>query len=189
MKDAFRAGIIRRSNISVGLAVTTESCRRAQSIHQTSEFATIAIGRLLTSATLATFSQSRKGQLSLQVVGSGPFGNMFADVTDEGRIRTMVKNPRVALPRLPGENDNTRRAIGHAFGDGTLSVIWQPLDEPFAQSTTSLVSGELDEDVQHFLAASDQVQTTLIANLALDGSNVVAASGVVLQAMPDVDPD
>ncbi len=190
MKDSFRAGVVRRFNITVGVAVTTETCREAQRIHDASELATIAIGRLLSAATLATFSQSRKGQLSLQVVGSGVLGNLFTDVTEEGRIRTMIKNPQVSLPRLPGELAKGRRSLAHAFREGQLGVIWQPMDRPFSQSTTSLVSGELDRDVEHFLATSEQVRTALAADLRMDDAGAIHnAGGVLLQAMPDADLD
>lgn len=190
MKDSFRAGVLRRTNITVGLATTTDTCRTAQRIHDASELATIAIGRLLSAATLATFSQSRKGQLSLQVVGAGLFGNLFTDVTETGGIRTMIKNPQVTLPRLPGESAGGRRSIAHAFREGQLGVIWQPADQPFSRSTTPLVSGELDQDVEHFLASSEQVRTVLAADLRMDDTGAIQrAGGVLLQAMPDADLD
>ncbi|MEO0811381.1 MAG: Hsp33 family molecular chaperone HslO [Myxococcota bacterium] len=190
MKDSFTAGVIRNYNITVGVASTTDTCREAQRIHRASELATIALGRLLSAATLATFSQSRKGQLSLQVVSQGVLGNVFTDVTDAGHIRTMIKNPQATLPRLLSDGATQRRTLTHAFRDGQLGVIWQPEGRSFSQSTTPLVSGEIDQDVEHFLAASDQVRTVLWADVQLgaDGT-VLSAGGVLLQAMPDADFD
>ncbi|MEL6338774.1 MAG: Hsp33 family molecular chaperone HslO [Myxococcota bacterium] len=184
--DSFVAGIIRHHQVAVGIAVTTEACRQAQGIHETSELATIALGRLLTAASLAAFSANRKGRLSLQIVARGPLRGLFSDVTDDGAIRTMVRAPRV--PRVPDGNDllRTPSLVARAIGEGTLTVIWQPPGEPFSQSTTALVSGEVDRDVEHFLTASDQVETHLIAAVDATPDNIVTwAGGVVLQAMPD----
>ena len=143
---------------------------------------------MLTAATLAAFMQRRKGQLSLQILGQGRLGSMFADVCSRGAIRTMVKHSQAALP-LEFAAAGTRRSIARAFGAGTLSAIWQPLDGQFSQSTTPLVSGEVDRDVEHFLSTSDQVLTALHADVMFDEANAVSvAGGVVLQAMPDTDP-
>ncbi|MEM6532921.1 MAG: Hsp33 family molecular chaperone HslO [Myxococcota bacterium] len=187
MTDSFVAGVIRSTNITVGIATTTRACEKARTLHQTGLQATVAIGRMLTSAALAAFSQNRKGQLSLQILSQGKLGSMFTDVTDRGAIRTMVKNPQVALPtEVPAPG--ARLSIARAFGAGTLSVIWQPDGEPFTQSTTPLVTGEVDGDMEHFLTTSDQVQTALQADVLLRAEEVAAAGGVVLQAMPDANP-
>ncbi|MEO1173928.1 MAG: Hsp33 family molecular chaperone HslO, partial [Myxococcota bacterium] len=185
MTDSFVAGVIRRTNITVGIATTTAACEKARTIHHTSELATVAIGRLLTAAALAAFSQNRKGQLSLQILGQGRLGSMFTDVTDRGAIRTMVRNPSVALP-MEVSGPGSRRSIARGLGVGTLSVIWQPDAEPFTQSTTPLITGEVDGDMEHFLTTSDQVQTALHADVLFSDNHAVrVAGGVVLQAMPD----
>lgn len=182
--DSFTAGVIRHHQVAVGIAVTTEACRQAQRIHGTSELATVAVGRLLTAASLAAFSANRKGRLSLQIVARGPLRGLFSDVTDDGAIRTMVKTPRVV--RAPNLDGLAQSSVARAIGEGTLTVIWQPPGKPFSQSTTALVSGEVDRDVEHFLTASDQVETHLIAAVDATSENAVAfAGGVVLQALPD----
>lgn len=185
MTDRFISGVIRSINVTVGLATTTQTCRRAQRIHQTSRIVSIAAGRLITSAVLAAFSQNRRDPISVQIVGDGPLGSMFADVTERGDIRTMVKNPSATV--APGLLTATRAdSLAGAFGAGVMSVIRQPADAPFARSTTPLVGGEVDDDVRHYLAASDQVRTALRTLVVLDSEHHVSiAGGTVLQAMPD----
>lgn len=141
---------------------------------------------MLSAAVLATFAQQRKGRMSLQIIGKGRLGSLFVDVTEAGDLRAMIKNPDAVLPRLP--TDGLRRSIGHGLGDGSLSVIWQPEHGAFSQSTTALISGEIDRDVQGYLESSEQVRTTLVADVHLDDEGrPTSAGGILLQAMPDAE--
>ena len=188
MSDRLDRALVRNAQLTAAVATTTETCRAAQAAHGLGGLATIALGRLLTATALAGFVEERRGALSVQVLGRGKLGQLFADVTDAGALRGFVRNGRLELPLLPGEGPLRRRAVGHAIGDGTLSVIRTPRAEGFTQSSTHLTSGEIDDDVAHFLQQSDQVPTALVADVLLgDDGTVARAGGVIVQALPGGD--
>ncbi len=186
--DVFLPALLRSARLSVGVATTTEVCRAAQAAHSLGPTAAIALGRLLTASALAGLIQPKAGGLSLQVLGQGRLGQAFADVTMEGHLRGYVRNSQLALPLLPGEQPQGRRRIGHAVGTGMLSVIRLGEGSEFVQSTTELLSGEIDEDVEHFLQSSEQIATCLRCDVLLDEQERVrAAGGVLVQALPRAD--
>lgn len=187
-QDVFRNALWRDRQINIAVATTTRTCETAQRLHQLGSTATIALGRLMTAAALCGLIVRKPGLLSLQVVGQGKLGQVFADVTHEGKLRGYVKNPVIAFPLLPGEDGQGRRACGHAVGRGSISMIRGPDDEPFVQSATELVTGEIDEDVEHFVTTSDQVSTVLACEVLLDREQrVTKAAGFMAQLLPGGD--
>src|SRR5262249_46314949 len=58
------------------------------------------------------------------------------------------------------------------------------------QGQTTLVTGEVDEDIEAYLRISEQVPSALGCDVLLDTSGqVVGAAGVLVQALPGGDPD
>lgn len=182
--------MLREARVVVGLATTTGVCQSAYDAHGLASTACIALGRLLTAAALTGLIQRGRNLTSLQLVGAGQLGQLFADVTGDGHLRGYVKNPHIAMPPLPGEGPRTRRLLGHALRPGRSSLIRDPEGQSFEQSSADLVSGEVDEDIEHLVTQSDQVPTTLVCDVLLgEDARVVAAGGVLVQAMPDSKPE
>ncbi len=188
--DQFHPAIIRAAQLNLGVATTTRTCRNAQRAHSLAATSTIALGRLLTAAALTALVRDRSVTLSLQVLCKGRLNQVYADITPEGDARGYIKNATLSLPLFPEESVGGRRSIAPAVGGGVLSVIREPRYQEFTQSSTPLVSGEIDLDVAHFLHASDQVPTALACDVLLDESDAVAsAGGIIVQAMPGADLD
>jgi molecular chaperone Hsp33 len=150
----------------------------------------VALGRLLTAVGLAALTAKRPGSVSFQVMSRGRIRQVYADGTDQGHVRGMVRAPAaLGLPRSPGQGAGARVSLGHLLSPGQLSVIRLDASGRHAQSAVPLATGELDEDVEAFLERSDQVPTALRAEVLLDGEGgVVAAGGALAQLLPDGDP-
>ncbi|MBI5507547.1 MAG: Hsp33 family molecular chaperone HslO [Deltaproteobacteria bacterium] len=188
MSDSIALGLIRDAKLLVGTAIASELCRRAQDVHRLGTTSGIALGRLMIATVLAAQAQRASGSLSLQVVARGRLQQIFADVNTAGDVRGFVRPHHLAMPPLTAAERHGRRAIGHAVGHGVLSMIRIPEDQNFSQSSTELVSGEIDTDVESFLARSDQIPSALSADVLLgDDDRVRVAGGVLVQAMPGAD--
>jgi molecular chaperone Hsp33 len=183
--DAFHPFFDEGRRLAAAVVVTTETCREATRLHGFAPTSCIAMGRVLTAAPLAALVHKRTA-ISLQVLADRHLRQMFADATPEGHLRGYSSNPTLVVSRPGGDGREGRRSIASAVGRGTLSVIRYGEGHEFTQSTTELVSGELDLDVEHFLSTSDQIPTALACDVILDDDEQIThAGGMIVQAMPD----
>lgn len=188
--DLLLPGVIRGAELVVAVATTTDVCRAAQIVHELAPSSSVALGRLISAASLSSLLVQKPGITSLQIVCDGRLGQLYAEVTHLGAIRGYVKHPQLDLPLTAPPEQAPRRSIALGVGQGLLAVTRQPTDDHFTQSTVQLVSGEIDLDVEHFCVTSDQIQTALACDVLLDADNEVAlAGGFIVQAMPGADLD
>lgn len=170
-----------------GLAVvTTALVDDARSRHATYPTATAALGRALTGALLLAATVKRDERLSLEFVGDGPLRGILVDATPDGRARGFVRRPRTHLAPKRGKLD-----VGGALGRGSLCVMRVPLDgQQIYRSIVPLTTGEIADDVAHYLAHSAQIPSVvgLGVFVASDGT-AVAAGGYLLQTMPGASPE
>ena len=184
-KDAFTPALIRDAGIALGVVNTTHTCIEAARAHDLASTSKIALGRLLSAAALCRFSQTRQGQLSLQVVCDGKLRQLYADVSSEGNLRGYIKTPDLAIPPRPEIEPHGRRSIAVGVGAGTLSVIRMDAHNEYRQSSSDLVSGEVDTDVENFLSYSDQIPSVLVTDVLLDAHDRIELAGVLIaQALP-----
>jgi len=189
-EDRIERALLRDAQVLMAAAGTSAVCRAAQSSHQLAAVGAIGLGRLLTATALAALMHELRGSFSIQILGQGRLGQLFADATDEGHLRGYVKNPSLDFALLPGEARDQRRALGHAVGEGVISVVRIPrgAKDGYTQSATPLTSGEIDVDVASFLEKSDQVPTVLAADVLLGPDGTVEwAGGLLVQALPGGD--
>jgi molecular chaperone Hsp33 len=189
-REQFRLVVDKDASLAAGVAITTEVCRTAQRLHGLESTSCIALGRLLTAAALSGLINKTRGALSLQVVCEGRLGNLFADIDEAGHLRGYVKNPSFDVPVTSGSDPAGRRNIDLGVRSGVLSVIRLGDDTRFHQSTTELVSGEIDLDVEHYLQSSDQIPTVMSCDVLLGPSaEVRLAGGIIVQALPGGDTE
>jgi molecular chaperone Hsp33 len=166
------------------VAVTTSGlAREAARRHQANGAAAVALARGLTAGLMLATLTKDEERVTLQVLGDGPLGGVTVDASAAGHARAYVKNPAVRLPPPPA---GARLALGPAVGRaGLVSVVRDVgLRENF-RGQTSLVSGEIDEDVEHYLNASEQIDSALGCEALLDAAGaVVVAAGILVQALP-----
>ncbi len=186
--NKYVGAVLRDAHLVVGVTLASEMCHRAQEVHKLGTTSAVALGRLMIATVLTSHSHRRTGALSFQVMAQGRLHQAFADITSDGNVRGFVRPADLAMPPLSEAERLGRRSIAHAVGAGLLSAIRTPDSGDFTQSTTELLSGEIDADVEHFVTTSDQIPTALVADVLLDTDGKVHhAGGVIVQGMPHAD--
>jgi molecular chaperone Hsp33 len=158
--DEIARCVLHGSNARAVLVTTTGVAREAARRHHATGPAAVALARGLTAGLLLATLTKDEERVTLQVLGDGPLGGLTVDASAAGQARAYLKNPAARLP--PAPPGTARISLGAAMGrSGLVSVIRElGLRENFS-GQTSLVSGEVDEDVAHYLTASEQIDSAL----------------------------
>ncbi len=143
--------------------------------------ASAALGRAVAGASmLLRLASKTPSRLVLDIRGDGPLRQVLVEVDQEGNIRATVGDPRVVVPDLP----NTKLAVGHAVGSGQLRVLREFGDGGSYQSQVQLVSGEIGDDLAHYLDQSQQSRSAVLVGVLGRKSGVAAAGGVIVEVLP-----
>jgi molecular chaperone Hsp33 len=174
-------GLVRAYAID-STAVVGELMRR----HQTTPVTTAALGRLSTGALL--FGAMLKGDdhmVTIRMHGDGPAGVLLASANARGGVRALVANPQPDVDQVRDGKLFVRGAVGTS---GFLTVTKDlGMGQPYV-GTTEIVSGEVGEDLAHYLFRSEQIPSAVGIGVFVqpDGS-VEAAGGYLIQLLPGVD--
>lgn len=140
-----------------------------------------ALGRCLAGAALLQrLSTKTPSRLMLEVRGDGPLLRILAEADDEGNLRGIVGDGRVQVPDWP----NGKLGVGRAVGKGYLRVLREYEKGNSYQSQVELVSGEIGEDMAHYLSQSEQTQSAVLLGVLGKPSGVAAAGGMVVEVLP-----
>jgi molecular chaperone Hsp33 len=171
--------------VRVVAVTTTGVAREAARRHEAQPAAALALARGMTAGLLLATLTKDEERVTLQVLGDGPLGGLTVDASSAGRVRAYVKNPELALQLPLAIHGHGRESLGSAVGTGVVSVIRDVgLGENFS-GQTAIASGEIDEDVEHYLQASEQIPSVLACDAMLDPDGRIAfAAGVLVQALP-----
>jgi molecular chaperone Hsp33 len=167
-----------RALVATGLVA--EAARR----HGTAPTASAALGRALMGAVLIASSAKDDETVQIQLRGDGPLGQLTVIADNAGRVRGYVANPAAHPPARGGKLD-----VGAAVGRGVLAVVryhpaWR---EPYT-GIVPIVSGEVAEDLTHYLATSEQTASALAAGVFVGSDGEVVAAGAwLVQALPGAD--
>lgn len=178
--------LIRATAASGGIravgVITTRLTDEARQRHQLSYVATAALGRTMSAGLLLASSMKRaESRVNIRIKGNGPLGGILVDARLDGTVRGYVEHPDVELP----PNANGKLDVGGAVGpDGYLYVIRDVgYGYPYS-STVELVSGEIGDDLTHYLVTSEQTPSALILGVFVDATGVIAAGGLLIQVLP-----
>lgn len=174
-------GLIRA--FAIDSTATVAELRRR---HDTDPAVTAALGRLATGALLFGAMLKEEDQLvTVRVQGNGPAGTLLASANGNGEVRGLVSNPR---PDIEQVNAIGKLNVSGAVGtEGRLTVTRDlGMRQPHT-STVELVSGEVGEDLAHFLATSEQIPSAVGIGVFVQATGEVeAAGGYIVQLMPGV---
>jgi molecular chaperone Hsp33 len=161
--------------------ITTRLTQEARQRHKLSYVATAALGRTMAAGLLMASSMKRVGsRVNVRVKGDGPLGGVLADAGLDGTVRGYVGNSSVELP----PNDQGKLDVGGAVGEGFLYVVRDIGHGYPYSSTVELVSGEIGDDVAHYLASSEQTPSALVLGVFVGEQGVTAAGGILIQVLP-----
>lgn len=162
-------------------AITTRLTEEARQRHQLSYVATAALGRTMTGGLLLASSMKRaEARINLRVKGDGPLGGVMIDAGVDGTVRGYVDHPEVELP----PNAKGKLDVGGAIGNGFLYVVRDVgYGYPYS-STVELVSGEIGDDLTHYLVSSEQTPSALVLGVFVGATGVTAAGGLLVQVLP-----
>jgi molecular chaperone Hsp33 len=175
-----RDGLVRAFAIDA-TGVVNELVRR----HQTFPAVTAAIGRLATGALLfGAMLKESAHMVTIRIKGSGPAGTLLASASATGGVRALVGNPQPDIVQVRNGKLNVSGAVGTS---GFLTVTRDfGMGQPY-NGTVELVSGEVGQDLAHYLVRSEQVPSAVGIGVFVcaDGS-VEAAGGYIVQLLPGI---
>ncbi len=154
--------------------------------HGTEPAVTAALGRLATGALLfGAMLKERDHLVSVRVVGTGPAGTLLASANGAGEVRGLVTNPRTGAEQVRNGKLDVSGVVGR---QGRLTVTRDlGLRQPYA-GTVELASGEIGDDIAHYLHSSEQTPSAVGLGVFVDRMGaVVAAGGWLVQLLPGFD--
>lgn len=181
MADQLLRATAAEGGIRIVGTITTRLTEEARQRHQLSYVATAALGRTMAGGLLLASSMKRDdARINLRVKGDGPLGGVMVDAGTDGTVRGYVDHPEVELP----PNAKGKLDVGGAVGSGYLYTV-RDVGYGFPYSSTvELVSGEIGDDLTHYLVSSEQTPSALVLGVFVGAAGVSAAGGLLVQVLP-----
>jgi molecular chaperone Hsp33 len=181
--DALLRAINEPETVRVIATTTTESAREACRRQGATGVTAAIVARSITAgALLATLAKTERERVRVQLSGGGPVGQIMIDAHGDGRVRACVARTlppthlanRLMVPDRP----DARPSVALAVGARGYAVVTRDLGlaSPY-QGNVEMQTGEIDEDLEHYLQTSEH-----------DG-HVVRAAGVLAQSFPGSEPE
>lgn len=181
MHDELWLGTLLEGGARWVVARTTDLVEEARNRHNTSPVTTAALGRLMTGALLLASSLKGEEALTLRLLGDGPLGGVVAVGNAQGEVRGYVHEPYVDLPL----NEKGKLDVAGAVGQGEFVVSKSLENGENYTSMVPLVSGEIAEDLVHYLLNSEQIPSaSLLGVLVEKDLHVAGAAGLLIQVLP-----
>lgn len=160
--------------------------REMQGLQSAGPLASVGVGRAMVGALLMA-AQLKEGQeVGVLLKGNGPLGSIYAEASFDGQVRGYCPHPNYQAP-----NSEDFLNLKKAMGFGTLTVArHQPFQRQPFHGTVEMVSGEVGEDLAHYLHQSQQIRSIVSLGVYLDSyGKVKTAGGVIIEVMPGVEDE
>jgi molecular chaperone Hsp33 len=166
--------------VAADITLVLEEARRRLDL---SPIAAVALGRSLSAAALIQrISLKMPARVVLEVVGDGPMGKVVAEVDSKGHLRGLVGNPQLETP------EDGRMRIAPLLGSGFLRVTREEKRSRYS-SQVELVSGELGDDITHYLEQSEQIRSAVLLGVLPRPIGIGAAGGLIVEALPGTEDE
>lgn len=156
--------------VSVAVLNTTALAKEAGERHKLKEGSLSVLSKTLTAAGyLCGWLKGERSSLTVSIASEGDFGKI--NVLGDGNLnlRGYIENRDCARGRLKS---------------GSLSVIRDDGERLPFSGTIPLRSEEIEENFSAYFSESEQIPTGIALVTVLNGTKVVCAGGVFLQALP-----
>ncbi|EHQ91453.1 Hsp33 family molecular chaperone HslO [Desulfosporosinus youngiae] len=179
--DELWIGTMLEGNARWVLVKSTDTVEEARRRHGMSPLATAALGRSMTGALVLASSLKGEENVTLRLLGDGPLGGVVAVGNARGEVRGYVREPLVDLPlKASGKLD-----VGTAVGRGELTVSRSLQNGEVYTGMVPLVSGEIAEDLVHYLLSSEQIPSAMLLGVLVEKDyHVAGAGGLLIQPLP-----
>ncbi|TJX13765.1 Hsp33 family molecular chaperone HslO [Tissierella creatinini] len=185
MKDYLIRAIDKSGRIRLFVAKTTNLVEESRRIHNTSPTATAAMGRSLTAgAMMGAMMKNEEDKLTIKISGNGPVGKILVVANNLGHVKADIDFPMADVPSRSDGKLDVGRLVGN---DGTLTIIMDlGLKKPYV-GQSSLVTGEIAEDIANFYMTSEQTPSAVSLGVLVDRDiSCIAAGGYIIQLFPGV---
>ncbi len=176
-------GLAGEGSFRILAAETADVVEEARRRHDLSPTATAALGRALTGAALLAFllSKTPRERVTLKIEGEGPLGHLVAEAGVDGKVRGYVGHPEADVPL----SEKGKLDVGRLIGKGELRVMRTLPNGEIYDSSVPLVSGEIAEDLAHYLLKSEQIPSAVLLGVRVSPKGPVeAAGGMLVQVLP-----
>jgi len=162
----------------------TEVVSEMQKLHNAFPVATSGVGKAMVGALLLAAQLKDKQQVGLLFRGNGPLKSIYAEADFEGHVRAYTPSPQYQPESYEGGLN-----LAKALGSGTLTVARHtPFQKQPFNGMVEIVSGEIGEDIAHYLHQSDQIRSIVALGIFLDqNGKVLKAGGTIIEVMPGVE--
>ena len=163
-------------------AQSTKRCKRPETARPL-PINTFLLGKMLTAA--AMLSLDLKGRLgSLRLDGDGELRGALVMCNDLGDLRGYAFAPSVFFE----EAAENFLPVKH-LGSGSMTVIRSVAGKQPTMGHTTLVEGEVAQNLAHYFEQSEQIPTAVNLGVLIDKeARVRAAGGLLIQQLPQADP-
>lgn len=170
--------------VRIAAVDATEVVKEVQRLQNLFPVPAIGVGKALVGSLLLAAQLKEQQQVGLLFRGNGPIKSVYAEAHFEGQVRAYTPNPNYE-PVSYADGLSFKTAIGN----GTLSVArHQPFQKQPFHGTVEIVSGEIAEDIAHYLNQSHQIRSIVALGIYLDeNGKVEKAGGMILELMPGID--
>ena len=180
-QDELWIGTMLEGNARWVLVRSTDTVEEARRRHGMSPVATAALGRLMTGTLILACSLKGEESITLRLLGDGPLEGVVAVGNAQGEVRGYVREPLVDLPlKASGKLD-----VATAVGSGELAVSRSLQNGEVYTGMVPLVSGEIAEDLVHYLLTSEQIPSAMLLGVLVEKEyHVAGAAGLLIQPLP-----
>lgn len=194
--DALLRAINEPETVRVIATTTTESAREACRRQGATGVTAMVVARSITAgALLATLAKAERERVRVQLSGGGPVGQIMIDAHGDGRVRACVArtlaSTHIANRLMIPDRVDGRPSVALAVGARGFAVVTRDLGlaQPY-QGNVEMQTGEVDEDLEHYLEHSEQLPSAMRTAVILDREGqVLRAAGVLAQSFPGSDPE
>ncbi len=164
---------------------STDIVNRAAEIHGNTLAVNLALGRVLTAASLmGSLLGDKKDLLTISFKGDGPIGTLLASSDYMGNVRGYIVNPNAEITI----NSSGKPDISSAIGEGVLQVLRDTGEKEPYSGISVIKKGDISSDIASYYAESEQIPTVCVFSVAPnENGDGFISGGIIIQLMPFAD--